>query len=281
MKLTRRGFVAAAGAALAIPVPSHAKAQVRFGVCDWNLRKAADVTALDLAASIGFEGVEVSLGRNVDSGKLPLDDPAKIAAYREKAAATKMVITSTCLDVLHRHFMKSDPLGLKYTADAIRVTKALGAPLILLPYFGNGALTTRDEMARVADMLKEVLPDAERANVVLALENTISAEDNAFMIDRAGSSHLKMYYDVGNSTNNGFDVVKEIRWLGTAKIGQIHFKDRPYLGEGKVPFPGVAEAMHAIGYKGFVDLETGAPSGDIAADMARNLAYSRKLLGMG
>jgi sugar phosphate isomerase/epimerase len=281
MKLTRRGLITAAGAALALPVALHAKAQVRFGVCDWNLRKAADVTALDLAASIGFEGVEVSLGRNVDSGKLPLDDPAKIAAYREKAAATKLVLTSTCLDVLHRHFMKSDPLGLKYTADAIRVTKALGAGLILLPYFGKGALTNRDEMARVADMLKEVLPDAERANVVLALENTISAEDNAFMIDRAGSSHLKMYYDVGNSTNNGFDVVKEIRWLGTAKIGQIHFKDRPYLGEGKVPFPAVAEAMHAIGYKGFVDLETGAPSGDIAADMARNLAYSRKLLGAG
>jgi sugar phosphate isomerase/epimerase len=281
MMLTRRALLAAGGLALALPAAMQAKAKVRFGVCDWNLRKAGDVTALDLAAQIGFEGVEVSLGRNVDGGKLPMDDPAKIAAYLDKAKATGMVITSTCLDVLHRHFMKSDPLGLKYTADAIRISKALGAPLILLPYFGNGALKTRDEMGRVADMLKEVLPAAEKANVVLALENTISAEDNAFMIDRAGSSHLKMYYDVGNSTNNGFDVVKEIRWLGTAKIGQIHFKDRPYLGEGKVPFPGVAEAMHAIGYQGFVDLETGAPSGDIAADMARNLAFSKKLMGMG
>lgn len=277
MTSTRRGFLAATGAALALPLRSRAKAKVRFGVCDWNLRKAADVTALDLAASIGFEGVEVSLGRNVDSGKLPLDDPSRIAAYREKASATGMVITSTCLDVLHRHFMKSDPLGLKYTADAIRVTKALGAPLILLPYFGKGALENRDEMAKVADMLKEVLPDAEKANVILALENTISAEDNAFMIDRARSSHLKVYYDVGNSTNNGFDVVKEIRWLGTDRIGQIHFKDRPYLGEGKVPFPAVAEAMNAIGYQGFVDLETGAPSGDLPADMNRNLAFSRKL----
>src|ERR1035441_9297067 len=36
---------------------------------------------------------------------------------------------------------------------------------------------------------------------------------------------LKVYYDVGNCTQAGFDVVKEIRWLGKDRICQFHFKD--------------------------------------------------------
>ncbi len=273
--LTRRSLFAAT---FAFPALLHARASVKVGVCDWNLKKAADISAIPLAAGIGFEGLEVSLGRAVSDGKLPMDSAVMQSRYITEAREHKLTLTSTCLDVLHVHYMKLDPLGLKFTSDAIRITRAMGAPLVLLPYFGKGALTNREEMAKVADMLKEVVGEAERSRVVLALENTISAEDNAFIMDRVGSDYLKVYYDVANSHYNGFDVPKEIRWLGTQRIGQVHFKERGYLGAGTVPLAESAAALHEIGYQGFINLELPSPSGDIAADMRRNLEFTRQLM---
>jgi sugar phosphate isomerase/epimerase len=84
---------------------------------------------------------------------------------------------------------------------------------------------------------------------------------------------------VGNSTNNGFDVVKEIRWLGKARICQMHLKDNPhFLGEGKIDFAAVIAAMADIDFAGFANLETSCPSGSVENDMRRNLAYIRALV---
>src|ERR1051325_388624 len=98
-------------------------------------------------------------------------------------------------------------------------------------------------------------------------------------MDRAGSKNVLVYYDVGNSTRNGFDVVKEIRWLGKDRICQMHLKDNPgYMGEGKIDFPAVMRAILDIKFEGFANLETSAPSRSVENDMTRNLAFVRKLV---
>jgi len=151
---------------------------------------------------------------------------------------------------------------------------------MLLPFFGKGALATRAEMDYVGDALKELAPEAEKAQVILGLEDTISAEDNVRIMDRAQSKAGLVYYDVGNSTGAGFDVVKEIRWLGGQRICQIHLKDNPhYLGEGKIDFKAVLQAIADIQFKGFANLETSAPSKSVEQDMRRNLQYIRALMG--
>src|SRR5207244_1092760 len=35
------------------------------------------------------------------------------------------------------------------------------------------------------------------------------------------------YTNVANSNRNGFDIYKEIRWLGKERIGEFHLKDNP------------------------------------------------------
>jgi sugar phosphate isomerase/epimerase len=151
---------------------------------------------------------------------------------------------------------------------------------MLLPFFGKGALTTPAEMDYVGDALRDLAQQAEAAGVTLGLEDTISAADNVRIMDKAGSKALKVYYDIGNSTGGGFDVPREIEWLGAKRICQFHFKDNPnYLGEGKVKFRESLEAISRIGFQGFANLETDAPSKDVEADMKKNLAYTRKLIG--
>ena len=281
MYLSRRSFVATAGAAVAGSSALHAAkgSRLRIGITDWNLHQTAKLEAVALAKKLGFDGVQVSLGMKLVDGKLPLDNGALQARYLAAAADHRIPIDGTCLDILHVNYLKHDRLGQKWVADSIRITRDMKTRVILLPFFGKGALETRQEMDYVGDVLKELGPEAEKAGVILGIEDTISAEDNVRIVDRAQSKAVLVYYDVGNSTIAGFDPVKEIRWLGKNRICQFHLKDNPhYLGEGKIDFPAVMQAIDDIGFTGYANLETDAPSKSVDDDLARNLRFVRKLM---
>jgi len=251
----------------------------QLGVTDWNLRETGKLEAVDLARRIGFSAVQVSLGRQPNGDKLPLDNDELIAKYKAEAKKHNVKLAGTCLDILHVNYLKNDKLGAKWVADSIPITKKLDTKVVLLPFFGKGAIEQRAEMDYVGDVLREVAPEAEKQGIILGLEDTISAEDNVRIMERSRSKAVLTYYDIGNSAGKGFDPVREIRWLGKKRICQIHLKDNPnYLGEGKIDVPGVLKAMKDIDYDGFAVLETSAPSKNIEADMKRNLTYLLKLL---
>lgn len=173
----------------------------------------------------------------------------------------------------------------KRVSDGIRITKALGVQVMLLPFFGKCATCDPNktkcepgEYDSTADLLRELAPEAEKAGVILGLENTLSAEDNVRIMDKVKSKVVKVYYDVGNSTHWKHDVLQEIPWLGKDRICQIHLKDEGYLGAGPIDFPKVLAAIRSTGFDGYANLETNAPSKVIEDDMRKNLAYVRQLL---
>ncbi len=252
-----------------------------IGVTDWNLRLGANPEAVPLAARIGFEGIQISFGRRTVDDKLPLDNAEVIARYLSLSKEHKIPINGTCVDKLHDNGLKSDKLAVKWVLDSIRLTSALQTKVLLLPFFGKWAIQNQEEGNAVGDALREVAPEAEKAGVILALEDTISAENNVRIMDRAKSKAVSVYYDVGNSSQAGFDVVQEIRWLGKDRICQFHFKDGShYLGEGTISFPRVIEAIRDIGFTGAANLETDTHAGStVEADMRKNLAYIRQVMG--
>lgn len=281
--ITRRRFVQlAASASVLAGVRGRADAsggKLRIGVTDWNLNLGADPEAVPLAAKLGFEGVQVSFGRKIANGKMPADDPATIERYLQLSRDHHIPIDGTCVDRLHDNGLKSDPQAVNWVHDSIRLTKALGTHVLLLPFFGKWALRTQAEMDYTADALRELGPEAERAGVVLGVEDTISAKDNARILDRAKSGAVKVYYDVGNSTIAGFNPVEEIRWLGKDRICQFHLKDNPHLlGEGSISFAPILRAIDEIGFHGFANLETDSRPNRLEADLSRNLEYIQSLM---
>jgi len=278
--LTRRRLIRSlAAASLATRAGFAARSKLRIGVTDWNLKLGADPQSIPLAAQLGFDGVQVSFGRKLVDGKLPVDNPEVIAHYLELSKTYKIPIDGTCVDKLHDNGLKSDKLAPRWVLDSIRLTQALQTKVLLLPFFGKWALQTAADMDHTVEALRELAPEAVKADVILGLENTISAEDNARILDRVASKNVLVYYDVGNSTNAGFDPVKEIRWLGKKRICQIHLKDNPhYLGEGTIQFGPILHVIRDIGFSGYANLETDAQPRTLEADMRRNLLYVRKLL---
>jgi len=140
-----------------------------------------------------------------------------------------------------------------WVIDAIEAAAALGSTNVLLAFFSNGDLRLRTEaggrnwsetggfrsydlnprhVTRVVEALRQIAHRAEEAGVVICLENTITAAQNLEIIEQVGSPALKVYYDVGNSWGNGYDVPGEIRMLGNEMICEVHLKDwnTPMLG---------------------------------------------------
>jgi len=86
---------------------------------------------------------------------------------------------------------------------------------------------------------------------------------------------VKVYYDVGNSTAQGYDIYREIRDLGSEHLCEFHAKDGDSLfGEGKVDFPKVRQAMDAIGYRGWIQIEGAKPKG-LMESYTADLRYLR------
>ncbi len=79
--------------------PAAKKTQVKLGVCDWTIEKSGDPAALELAAKLGLEGVQVSL--NIKDDFLLLAGESLQKAYLEAAKKSGVEIASFALGDLN------------------------------------------------------------------------------------------------------------------------------------------------------------------------------------
>jgi sugar phosphate isomerase/epimerase len=274
MRVTRRALLAAPSAALA-----RGK-NLRIGVMDGVALAPSDPESVAVAARAGCEGIQVTLGRQTTAGHLVLAAPERQRAFLAASKIHRVPIVSTYIDILHVHCLKNDREALRWAAEGIDITRKLDARILMLVFFGKCALETREEMDSVVGPLKELAREAERARVILGFENTIRAEDDIRILDAVGSRALQIYYDIGNATNlYQEDPLQALRLLGRNRICQLHVKDKGYLGEGAVDVAGAVRVLEEIGWRGWLVLETGAPSKNREEDLKRNAAYLRRLVG--
>jgi sugar phosphate isomerase/epimerase len=130
-------------------------------------------------------------------------------------------------------------------------------------------------------MMKEVARYAEKAGVVVALEDWISAEDNLRLLDAIGSDFIGVYYDARNIKSRVHDPYGEPKQLGK-RINQVHIKNGQKLMREQdiLDWPRLAQEYYDIGYRGWYVLETDAPSKDLIADTRANIDYVRKTFRM-
>jgi sugar phosphate isomerase/epimerase len=255
--LTRRemlGSLAVGAMALRVAKLKAAAPGFKIGVCDWSINKKTNPAALEVAKNIGLDGVMVDMG-GVDDD-LPLRQPKLQEKYRETIRATGVPVSSIALGVLNQVPLKSDPRAEKWLIDTIQVTHVMGLKVILVPFFGKGDLKGDSRgIDSVIAVFMRVAPLAQRAGVVLGIESLLSADQLAYILGQVNSPALQVYYDVGNSQGAGYDIFKEIRFLGN-RICEFHAKDNKDLyGKGSMDFPGVRKAMDDIPYRGWMQIE--------------------------
>ena len=261
-QLTRRevlGATAAAGLCLSPAVRSlladETRPAFKIGACDWSLRARQDPVALEIARKIGLDGVEVSF----DGGeKFNLRDENVRKQYQEASRKSGVEITSLAMGVLNGTPYATDPAAERWVQECVDVMAAMDVKVVLLAFFGKGnIIDNRQLQDSVIRRLKKVAPKAEKAGVVLGLETRLDADAHLRILDAVGSPAVQVYYDVFNMTKGGYDVPAEIRRLGRDRICQIHMKETGcLLGDGKVDFRKIKEAIDEIDYRGWLVLES-------------------------
>jgi L-ribulose-5-phosphate 3-epimerase len=284
MKLTRRQMLSrsvqataafALTSSLAPLLAAPEKRYFKIGACDWSIGKMGDPAALQVAREIGLDGVQVSPGTAADN--LRLRKAERQQQYHEAVKATGVAVASLAIGELNEVPYKSDPRTVEWVSDCIDVCKALGCRTILLAFFGKGDLRgDKAGVDEVVQRLKAVAPKAEKAGVSLGIESWLSAEDHMGIIQRVGSAAVQVYYDVANSTERGYDIFKEIRWLGRKHICEMHLKENGcLLGQGKIDFKKVRAALDDIGYSGWMQIEGAVLQG---GQMLESYIANRKFL---
>lgn len=247
----------------------------KIGACEWNLGRA-DASSFEVAKEIGLDGVQVNMGSLAND--MHLRKPEVQQAYLEAARRTGREIASLAIGEMNNVPLKSDPRAEQWLWDALDVAKALGISIVMPACFYKGDLdlSRTQEIDHLVKVLKQASAKAEKLGITIGLESYLSAEDNLTLLDRVGSPALKVYYDVGNSTDKGRDVLKEIPLLGK-RICEFHFKDGRFrLGEGRIDFRKVRQVLDQIEYSGWIQLEAAAPHG-VRKDYAAYYRFLRSI----
>jgi len=181
----------------------------------------------------------------------------------------------------------------------IRLAPALRCDAILVTpgVLGRGAQMecTHDEAWQIATKsFRSVLPDAERAGLVITPENVwnrflVSPRDMRAFVDQFQSKAVAVHFDTGNCLQFGYPE----DWILTLgpRIRRVHFKDFKLasggrqgqfvpLLEGDVNWRGVMSCLSKIGYQGFVSVEAGPDPKDTEYLLKLSRAMDR-ILAMG
>ena len=250
---------------------------IKIGVPDWTLKQSAKIESFAVAQKIGFEGVEVSVNEAPgNSGRLEPFSEETCQRYLAESKKRGVAIACTRINGFSKNLEPGT--AVKFLAEGCRVTGRLGVKAMLAPCFH---IATDNEIDRMGRILREAAPAAEEAGAIIALENSNTASENARMMDQAGSRAVQVFYDVGNATSFGYNIIDEMLWLGKEKICMFHLKDRPRparrLGEGTVDFVKVFQTMAKMGYEGWADVEMGVTDA-LVQELGQDLAFVRNTL---
>ena len=306
MRITRRDFVKQASiASAALPAIAHAQTAqppvaskeplnpvpVRVGMTDWNLGQRGDIAKIALAREIGLDGIQVSVQYPTD-GKPTLRDPKTQVEFKRAALDNGIQICSLAIGNpgKQRLPMHTNPAFAILLAEAVEIAYNIGTNNILLPILGESHIdmANQAQVDGFVTMMKEVARYAEKYDVVVGLEDWISAADNIKIVDAIGSNHVAVYYDAHNIVSRVPDIYVEPKMLGK-RINQIHLKNANATNNsqqlletpgGKMDWARMAKEFYDIGYRGWYVLETGSPTKDLVADTRANIAYVKRTFKM-
>jgi sugar phosphate isomerase/epimerase len=205
-----------------------------------------DLVGLDVARrAIERSGLRVA-GYGT-CGYFALHDPARLAGD---------------IEVMRRHLVVAGELG----ADTVTIVSGSG-----------GGRPYRESEARFRWVVEQILPDAERANVVLTFENTApmrvdlgfvhTFHDALDLVASIDSSWFKACLELNNAWMERFlygDIAAHAGRIGLVQVndfaeGTRTTPDRVPLGDGIIPLDRIFEALISSGYAGWYEIEQVGP----------------------
>jgi len=265
--MNRRTFVAGAAAASVAMAQSGGRLPIKKAVLESMLPKDVNLSMADrfqIGRDTGFEAVECHTE----------EDPKRAEEIRAAAQKSGLRIHSVMNSAHWKYPLSSaDPQVVEQSMKGMRTSiqnaKLWGAETVLLvPAVVNPETSYKDAWTRSQAKIRELIPDAERAKVIIAVEEVwnkflLSPLEMARYVDDFNSPWVKAYFDVGNVVLYGYPQ----DWITTLgnRIVRLHLKDFRFpqrktaewveLRDGEIDWKAIHRALGEIGYRGYATVE--------------------------
>lgn len=262
------------------------KKNYKIGVCDWMILKRQKIGVFKLASEIGADGVEVDMGPlgNRPTFDNNLFDPVFRKQFLDEAKKYNIEICSIAMSGFYAQSFSTRETYDLMVRDCVNTMKLLNVNIAFLPLGVNDDLTKNPGLRPIIiERLKNIARMAEAADVIIGIETTLPALDEAKLIDEINSPSIKSYFNFSNALQNGRDLYREIEILGKDRICQIHctdqdgylLRDNPRLNMLKVK-----EVLYKINWKGWLIVERSRDASrpkDIIYNFGSNVAYLKEI----
>lgn len=246
---------------------------MKFAICNETFEGDSQREGLKLAKELGYTGVEVA--------PFTLGTYAEDISYQARKEYRSMV-EDMGMEVIGLHWLLAKTSGFHLTthdagirsktADYLRrligLCSDLGGGVMVLgsPAQRNfvAPMTHAQAAANAVDVLRQIVPDLEGAKVRLAIEPLGPQEGNFLnhacdaraMIEAIGSSAVQLHLDVKAMSSEGAPIETIIRDNADLLI-HFHANDPNKLGPGmgEVDQAPIFQALHDVGYSGWVSVE--------------------------
>ena len=307
---TRRQALQIAAAAAVAPAaalraqgtgPAPAAPRIRLAVSTYSWWHFTPVKypvekVIDHAAALGFDGVEILHRQMTD------ETPAYVNALKKAAFRNGLALPMLSI---HQDFVHPDPAErqkhIDHTKHCIELAAQLGIPCVRLNSGRWKTIESFDDLMKVKgdepplpghtqdeafdwciQSIEACLPAAEKAGVMLALENhwglTTRPENLLRIYKTMKSPWLGINLDTGNFPGDPYAGLEQL-----AKDAVI-VQAKTYYGGGKwytldLDYPRIAGILRKAGYQGWVSLEM---EGEEPAETAvpKSLAVLRSAFGV-
>jgi sugar phosphate isomerase/epimerase len=240
-----------------------------LGIMQGRLTKAPDGKDLDwfpfeawkdeffLAKHLKFSNIELVVDRK-KSKKNPIWTQSGRKSIINMYSAAGLTPLACCLNFIIDYSI-ADKVNIYDTVRAIEYSADIGFRFVVIPLFESSDIENCN-IIYVIKNLNKLISVAKENNIQLLLETDLSGQETVSLISQL-EGEVGVVYDVGNATQCGHNVSKDLRILSSL-IQHVHIKDKDdngenvELGSGNVLFRDFFEQLKENRYEGSYTLET-------------------------
>ena len=241
----------------------------KVSVCDWMMLKRQKSGAIELAQELGADGLELdigSLGQNV-SFQNSLTDKKQRDMFISECNHLGIQFSSLALSAFYgQSFAKRD----NYEAlmdECIATMRDMGVKVAFLPMGNQSDMVQEPELYPVIlERLKTVAKKAEAAGVIIGIETTLSAKEEAKFLDLINSPAIKSYVNFSTIIKRKGNIVEDLKTLGKDRIIQIHASNTDGFwieNDPALDMKAIKETLDKMGWSGWLVIERSRDTSDV------------------
>ena len=261
--------------------------QYRVAACDWMMLKRQKLGEFQLAKDIGADGIEMDMG---PLGQRPMFDnklrePQFQQQFRRTADSLGIAVPSLAMSgFFAQNFLKRDNYQ-ELIADCLQSMAVMGATVAFLPLGGSGhdwkqAGEARQELVHRLHVVGEM---AQAKGKTIAVRTALPARENLLLLKEIDSPGIKIYYNLQDAVDQGWDVCKDMKELGGENIAQIHasLTDSVTLDKDpRIDLLKVKKVLDKMRWSGWLVVERSRNAKDVRnvkGNFGTNVAYLKEI----